>query len=466
MPAKAYPLSEWTPDLANNVLSRAVNVRAIANGYAPVKGPQTVTYLPGTFAGGGSFIDSTGVSTLLAAAPTTFWRYTASGWIGIGPDLTTGRHYLAQFGDNVLYTSGPGAALLSYNLVTTASNSLTAAPNAIDIARVRDFVMVITDDNKVRWCQFNDSSNWTLGTNQADEQPILDSSGVRLIGGEYGVLLKKVGIARITYVGSVNDIIFQFDEIAPEIGVMAAGSVCNVGRLIFFLSERGFEMCDGQTVTPVGDEKFNRWFFRTFSRADIANIWASIDPRNSCVLWAMPGTPGTIICYNWVLQEATTFELDVTGLMTGYSTAIPLEALDALYGNLDAMTISLDDPSLQGGNPVLLIADGATNLAAMTGDNLEAAFQLDNIEPTPGRRSRIRSLRLVSDALDASATLNARMRIGDGEGIVSTSAMRDNGKLPIRSNGRYNDLGITIPAGTDWTFIQGCEIEFEPGDAR
>jgi hypothetical protein len=35
---KAYPLPEWLPDQVNNVLTKAINVRAIANGYAPVKG--------------------------------------------------------------------------------------------------------------------------------------------------------------------------------------------------------------------------------------------------------------------------------------------------------------------------------------------------------------------------------------------------------------------------------------------
>jgi hypothetical protein len=53
--------------------------------------------------------------------------------------------------------------------------------------------------------------------------------------------------------------------ISPEVGCMAAGSVCNIGRLIGFLSERGFMMCDGETVTPIGNTKLNDWFFKTYS---------------------------------------------------------------------------------------------------------------------------------------------------------------------------------------------------------
>jgi hypothetical protein len=44
--------------------------------------------------------------------------------------------------------------------------------------------------------------------------------------------------------------------------------------------------------------------------------------------------------------------------------------------------------------------------------------------------------------------------------------MRTNGKMPVRSNGRYNDITMTIPAGELWTDIQGVECEFEAGDGR
>lgn len=462
---KVYPFGEFLPDLSGNILTKAINVRAVANGYAPVRALQAVTAaLPGALNGGATFIDSAGLATLFAAADGFVQTYDGSAWNAT--TIVSGSQVVrfAQFGDNVLTANG--AATKSYGLISTTVSAPTDAPDLIDIAPVRDFVMGITTDNAAQWCQFNDSSTWTTGTNQADKQPSLWGQMRRIVGGEYGLVFTDRAVVRITYVGSVNDIIFQFDEISAEVGIMASGSLCTVGRLNFFLSERGFMMCDGQDVTPIADEKFNRWFFSTYSRQDIANIWASIDPRHSLALWAMPGTPGRIIAYNWVLKRATTFEVDVTGMFTGFTSAISLDALDAIYGNLDSIPISLDDPSLAGGNPILLIADGSNVLSALTGDNLQATFRLENIEPTPGRRSRIREVRLVSDTVNASATLDSRMRIGDAENIVSTSLMRLNGKLPVRANGRYNTLEVTIPEAADWTFIQGCELEFEAGDNR
>jgi hypothetical protein len=180
----------------------------------------------------------------------------------------------------------------------------------------------------------------------------------------------------------------------------------------------------------------------------------------------MPGTPGRILAYNWVLKRATVFQIDVSGMFTGYTSPISIDALDAIYGDLDSIPISLDDPSLAGGNPILLIANGSNELGALSGDPLEATLKLNNVEPTPGRRSRIRSMRLISDTTDASVIVDSRMREGDTESLVTTATMRTNGKLPIRANGRYNSVKVTIPAGAVWTNIQGCEIEFEAGDGR
>lgn len=574
---KVYPLPEWTPDLANNVLTEAVNVKPIANGYAPVKALQSVTSaLAAPFNGGGAFIGSDGNSTLLASttgdllsvpvlnAPSTAttggtlaaatyyykitalnaagetiasnevsqvttgttstvtltWaaisgatgyrvyrgtaaglenayyapgnvttftdtgaastagsppasnsattakinKYTGSAWANIIALPASQVIRFAQFGDNILIATGASNVVKSYGLVTATVTTPTAAPNLIDIAQVRDFVMGITTDNAYQWCQFNNSGNWTTGANQADKQPITSSSGVRIIGGEYGIALKKQGIDRITYVG--GSIVFQIDRISNEVGCMAGGSVANVGRMIFFLSESGFMLCDGAEVEPIGGEKFNRWFFGTYSRPDIAKIWAAIDPRNSCVLWGMPGTPGRILVYNWVLKRGAVIETDITGMFTGYTSGISLDALDATYGNLDAIPISLDDPSLQGGSPILLVADAANKLGAMTGSNLQATLTLKNVEPTPGKRSRIREARLVSDTNTATVTIDARMKAGDAEFTRTTAAMRSNGKLPVRSNGRLNTVRVTIPAGTVWSYIQGCELEFEAGDGR
>jgi hypothetical protein len=463
---KLFELKEWLPDLApSGTLTIATNVRPIANGYAPIPGFQAVTDdLGATFSGGAAFVDSTGTSTFLSATAAALRKY-SGGWTDVATLATTARWRFAQFGDNVGYANGGTMGV--YDLIAGTVSTPTAAPALIDIFRVRDFLMGITTDNSAQWCQFNDSSTWTTGTNQADTQPLLGGQGVAGVGGEYGIIFRKNGIDRVTYVGAANDIIFQFDEISAEYGCMAQGSVTNTGRLIFFLSERGFALCDGETVVPIAEEKFNRWFFSTYAREEIENIWSGIDPRYNLVMWAMPGAPGRIILYNWVLKRGAVIEMDVSALFTGFTANVSLEGLDALYPTgLDSIPISLDDASLAGGNPLLLVVNNSNIIGTLNGDNLAATVRIGNAEPTPGKRSRIRSLRPVTDATNATATVNARMRAGDAEGVVSAATMRSNGKMPIRANGRYNDVTITIPAGEAWSYLQGFEVEFEAGDGR
>jgi hypothetical protein len=464
---KTLKFGELTPDLASTSdhLTVAKNCRAVANGYGPMPAFSGVTTALGAaFVGGGSFIASDASSTMLGATAAKLRKFSGS-WSDVISVVTTSRWYFAQFGDNIIYANG--AQLGKYILTAgTAAVIATSPTNAIDVATVKDFVMCLTADSQAVWSAFNDSTGWTSGTDQSDYQPLLDGgTGVRIVGGEYGIILQKSAIRRATYTGQAGTI-FQFDVISPEIGCMAAGSVSNVGRLIFFLSERGFELCDGQDVVPISDNKLNAWFFETYSRQDIANIWSAIDPRRNEVWWVMPGTPGTALIYNWVLKRWTTAEADMAAVISGRTSNTSLDALDAIYGDLDSITVSLDDPILAGGNPLLLLANSSNVLGAMSGANLAATFQVKNIELAPGKRSRLRGIRPVTDATTATAIVDARMRAGDSEDLNTAATMRTNGKMPIRANGRYHGLTLTIPASAAWTYVQGCEFEFEAGDGR
>jgi hypothetical protein len=465
---KGFAFTEWMPDLApTNQCTLAQNVYAIANGYGPVGGFQAVTSaLDAAFTGGAAFVGSDGNATLLAATAAKLQKYSAA-WSTVATLATSSRWRFAQFGDQVMFANGGTLGL--YDLIAGTTSTPTDAPTAIDVFRVRDFGMVLTDDNNAQWSQFNNVGVWTGGTNQADTQPILGGQAVAGVGGEYGVILRKNGIDRVSYVGEVGglDVVFQFDEVSAEVGCMAQGSVANHGRLIAFLSERGFQLFDGETVVPIGDEKFNRWFFDTYSRDEIDNIWSAVDPRRTLFMWAMPANPGRIIAYNWTLKKATVLNMDVAALFTGFTSNVSLDAVDALYpGGLEAIPISLDDASLAGGNPMLFVVDSTHTIGSLTGDTMEATLRQASIEPAPARRSRVRTARPITDATNASLTIDARMRAGDGEAQVSAAVMRSNGKMPVRANGRYNTLTLTIPAGEVWTYVQGVELEFEAGDGR
>lgn len=466
---KAFKLGAWLPDISPNAtdtLITARNVFAGPNGYRPARSFSAITpALDEAFLGGAAFVGSDGTASLLAGTATDLYRFDGADWISVIDSLSAGRWYFAQFGDNVIEANG--GELLSYDLLAGMAAVIADAPTATDVATVRDFVFVLEPDGDeltVRWSGFNDSEGWTEGVNQSGSQPLLSGGkGIKVVGGEYGLVLQANAIKRFSYVG--GDLVFQVDEISAEVGCMARGSVAQVGRLVFFLSERGFMLCDGNETRPIGNEKVDRTFFGLYSREDIQNISAAVDPRNPVVMWAMPGTPGTLWAYDWQQDRWTTLGMSLIGVFTGFTANISLDALDALYGDLDSIPYSLDDPRFAGGSPLLLIANSSSEIGTMAGDNLPATFKLPNVEPSPGERVRVRSLRPVTDADEVSATIDARARPGDAENIATASSMNLNGEMPIRANGRY--LGTTLVIDDDnWTFAQAVEIFCEPAGLR
>ena len=464
---KAFPFGEWTPDLPNGISSIS-NLLPIANGYIPVKGFSAITSaVAAPIKGGASFVSSTGTTVLLAGTASNLYKYAAGSWTSVVSGASATRWRFTQFGDHVICANG--AQLISYDIEAGTAAAISGAPTATEVATVRDFVMAGGADGsatEVRWSQFNDSSSWDTGINQADTQPLPDGGKIMaIVGGEYGIILQKGAVRRASYVGEVGglDIVFQFDVISSELGCMAQGSVANVGRMIFFLSERGFEMCDGENVVPISNEKFDRWFFSTYSRSEIDNMVSAVDPRNNIVLWAMPANPGRIIVYNWVLKRGAVIQMDVAWIFNGFTANT---SIDDLTGSIDSITGSLDDPIYAGGNPLLLIANSSNVIGTLAGSNLAASITLQNVEPTPGRRSRIRSARPITDSETATISIGSKLQAGDGPVSVSTSEMRPNGKMPLRANGRYNDITLSIPASAVWSYLQGVELEFEAGDGR
>jgi hypothetical protein len=461
---KSFPFGELLPDQApSGQLIAADGCYATPNGYAPVGSFNPFTPALSGFLGGAAFVSSDGTAALIAGTPTNLYRYSGSAWSSLLGSLTASVWRFGQFGDNIISVNGGDP--VSFDIAGGTAALLAGSPPPSDMVTiVRDFVLLAGDpDNilRVTWSGFNDSTEWTPGTNQSDYQDMLSGGEVTgLAGGEYGIILQRQAIKRMTYVG--GEVIFQFDEIESNIGCMAKGSVAQAGRLVFFLSERGFMLCDGNSATPIGAEKIDRTFFGSYSREDIVNsLTAAIDPRRYIVAWSMPGR---MWLYNWQLQRWTTVTLDVRYAFSGFTANIDLDSLDAIYGNLDAIPVSLDDPIFQGGNPLFLIVDSTGLVGTLTGDHVEASFTMATLDF--GDRVRMRSGKFDSDTTSAQMTLDGRTRAGDGENERDAGSMRSNGELPIRFNARYFKPTIAIPAGEAWTYAKGLGFYFEGGGRK
>ncbi|WP_426261524.1 hypothetical protein [Sphingomonas sp. DC1100-1] len=469
---KRFTFGAYAPDLPPaDQLIVAKNVYPASTGYLPVGSFNAITpALPG-ITGGSAFVSSKGEASFLGGDRNSLNRFSGGTWAPLQVALTANRWRFAQFGDNVI--SVYGGAPISYDLVAGTSAFLAGSPPPADmVATVRDFVVLAGDPDHiltVTWSGINNSAFWpaTDPTNpdqqQSDSQDMLDGGEVMgLAGGEYGIVLQRNAVKRMSYEG--GDLIFRFDEIASNVGCMAKGSVAQAGRLVFFLSERGFMLCDGNDVSPIGEELVNATFFRAYSRQDIiAGIYAAVDPARHLVMWSMPGTPGQLWLYNWVLKRWATIETNVRLIFSGFTANISLDAIDARYGNLDAVPVSLDDPLFSGGNPLFLIARTDGIVGTLSGTPLTATLTTARMELTSGR-TRIRTVRPLTDANVVSVTIQGRPRAGSVPLVEQANDMRRNGEVPMRVNAQQ--IVVSVQIADLWTYAQGFELDYENGGMR
>lgn len=57
-------------------------------------------------------------------------------------------------------------------------------------------------------------------------------------------------------------------------------------------------------------------------------------------------------------------------------------------------------------------------------------------------------------------TIDQRARAGDAEVVRVSGSIRNNGRVPLRANGRHIGISASIPAGAVWTYAHGIDLEY------
>lgn len=469
---KAIALPAWVPDQSANSggLNVCTNVIPRIDGYGPVGAFNSISdALPDAFKGGGSFIGSDGSSLMLVGTSSGLVSYDSGAWTNLVTGLSiTGQWRFAQFGDYVVSVCGEVTrqTILSSG-VTTA---ISGAPAGVCIAIVGDYVVIgqaVGDLLGIYTSGANDHTDWdyTNPLSTSTYQPMLDGGEVMgLAGGEYGVILQRQRLVRLNRTGDAAAP-FSFDVISPNVGCASKGSVVQAGRDVFFLSERGFmRLSDGQQLTPIGGEKVDRFFQDRVAREDYDRVFSAVDPQKKLVFWCVPG--GFVLVYHFELDRWSLVDVPLDGVFTGFTSSLSLEAVSALYPDLDAMPYSLDDSRFSGGAPRFYVVQ-ASQVGTLTSDNLAAAFEYSFNQFTPGYVTRFRAIRPITDCVTGNAvTLDCRARMGDTPTPVDAGEIRDSGVMPVRASGRFTKPYWSIAAGSVWSFVQGLEFEYDEGGQR
>lgn len=372
----------------------------------------------------------------------------------------------AQFGNTLLATDND-SKIQAWTVDSSVSfNDVSVdAPVAKYITTIRDFVVVADVggvSNKVQWSDINDETNWTAGsTSQSDYQIVPDGGNIQGVsGGEFGIIFLEKSIVRMSYIGS--PLFFQFDTIARNIGCVTSGSIAQYGALSFFLAEDGFYSTDGSTITPIGTQKIDKYFYENLQYSSIDTISSAIDPVNKLVVWNYPKATGgrELLIYNWQIQKWTRAETDVNYISFSATTSITLEALDN-FGTVETLPASMDSNVWVGGLSTLKGVRG-TNIISFSGPSATAEIVTPDVEA--GNNSIVTLARPQIDNGSSTVKVASRKELNDAITFSASATTSSEGRASLRSSGRFHRLSIT-PTG-DWTTAIGVDVDVTPRGMR
>ena len=468
---QSFRLPAYLPDQTPNsgTMVGLRNAYPIVDGFAPVGAFQPISdVLPADYRGGQAFTSTDDVSYTLVGTSTGLVRYASGAWTELLTGLTiTEQWRFVGFGDFVVAVNGVQTYVVDLNAGT--ASVLTGAPAGKSVAVVGDYVVIgqgSGDTQSVFTSDINDHTRWIPDAGATQQPQLTGGEVMGLAGGEYGVILQRRRLVRMTRTGDAS-LPFEYDQITDNMGCASKGSVAQHGRSVFFLSDQGFMAFeDGQVPVPIGSEQVDRTFQALVPPDDYERIFSAVDPVRKLIVWCVPGSPGSLWIYNYEIKKWGIAQLNIEGVFDAFTSSETLEGLDAANPSIDAMTLSLDDPIFKGGSPQLYAVQGG-KMGTLTGPALRAVFDLGFSEVAKGRLARVRSIRPVTDAVDGqSMCMTFSDRQGD-EGVKKRAGgLRASGRMPIRGRGRYQRLEWTIEAGARWTYAQGFELEYEAGGLR
>lgn len=488
---RMIPFGEWLPDqpaLENAGATEAKNVIADVRGYRPFRNLNALSgALISRCLGAFSATDKNGANYTYAGDAAKLYRLvdtamTDASKAGGYALSAAGIWEFASWGETVIAVS-IDAPVQTITLGGTGFGDLVTSarkPSAHHIAIVREFVVLgnINESidgavpHRVWWSAANNAADFQpSNTTEANFQDLAGGGGpvMKVVGGEYGVIVQRRAIVRMSYEGP--SVIFRFDEVDRNRGAIAGGAVASLGNTVFFISDDGFYAFDGSASTPIGKGKVDATFLADLDHAYIERMSAAVDPVNSVVVWAYPGSgnsggaPNRLILYHWPTGRWSRAEIETEFLFRGISTGYSLDGLDSVSASLDALPASLDDPLWKGGALNLAAFTSAHRLGFFTGNPLAATIETGEIQMFEGKRAFLRSVRPYVDGAGApSVQIGTRDLPGDQVVWSAQTAVNAFGSAEIRSSARFHRVRVNVANG--FTHATGIDAEARPEGVR
>jgi hypothetical protein len=483
------PFGEWLPDLAdqgNPGSTEAKNVAPSIDGYRQLPSVNVATNAVNLYARGAiaaqandaNVYNYCGTGSKLYELLGQTWtdRSDGAGTYSVGADDFW---EFAKWGEQILAVCGPGDVPQAITMGGVAFADLSGTPpQARHISIVRDFVVMGNNKeggtqypNRVRWSGINDETNWVTSKKlQSDYQDLFGEGGwvQKVVGGEYGVIVREHAIHRMDYIGP--PLVFKFDQTLTGVGTPSPNSVVKFGDDVYFLSQTGFEVVRQGTVRKdIGANRINNWFFSELDASQALRVVGSLDRINRRIFWIFPGTghasglPNNGLIYDIDSDRWARFEDELEWIYDALGEGTTLDNLDAISGSIDALGESLDSRRWIGGAIAINAFDDAHKSGEFEGTAMAAVLETTEQQLTVNKRVHVSRVR---PEIEGAGTLTIQSGTRESQddavawGTTATIA-RDNG-YPMRSESRYHRFRANVSGG--FTRAQGINI-VEASDA-
>lgn len=454
------------------------NVIPTASGYGPFKDlVDFAEALPARCLGAFGVIDDDNTSHIFAGTSTKLYKLnpTTRAWADVtrasGDYSVASREYwsFAIFGQNIVaVTDGNNPQLFTLGSSSVFDDLGGSPPQARRVAVVGDFLVLIgltSNPNRIQWSGINDIEEWTPGTASSDYQDFPDGGQtVNVSSGEFGLVFQDTAIRRMIF-NPVSPSIFDFSRISETRGLFMPHSLVKVHSAAFFYSSDGFYRIDGTgALTPIGENRVDATLGADIDLTNPRFMIGVADPGSTRIMWFYKSVDNgnenkldKVLIFDWQRNQWAQASIDVEYICTTSALGATLEGLDSL-GDLDALPFSLD---LYQTTPKFRVTGFDTLHAPgyFDGDALEATLDLPEATLGAGVRMAVRSVAPLSDAVSAYVKIGKREHLNGAVTYSNETAINFRGYAPQRASGRFLTARLRIPAGANWSWVRGLDVD-------
>ena len=320
------PFPDFCPDLSDLGTGVSQNVMGVVprgDGYGPFQSLVDFTQaLPAACRGyffarnaDGSISVFAGTATELYLLDNTTFAWTKVSKATYSALVTTANWQFAQFNATVIAVQNN---TVPQSFVLGSSSAFAdlggSPPQAANIAVINFFLVLtglLSNPNRVQWCDLDGITTWTAGVGLADFQDLPDGGNCHGISGgdAFGLLFQDSSIRSLIYAPG-SGVVFDIVRVSTQDSLFANYSIINAGVNTFYCSSQGFKMiAPGGTPQDIGKERVDRWFFANVDQSALQLVIGATDPTATRVYWAFKSTAGQaglfdlILCFDWSIGQ-------------------------------------------------------------------------------------------------------------------------------------------------------------------